>query len=88
MNPVPVQRWTFTSQSSPDTVYETLRYSDGSVSCDCPGWTRRAVRTCRHTRAVIAGDAGPGFIFTERAIRSVKPVAMKKIQRRFDLEGL
>lgn len=35
------QVWTFHSDSSPDINYETLRYTDGSTSCNCPGWTRR-----------------------------------------------
>jgi hypothetical protein len=48
--------WTFKSSSS-DKTYETLLYSDGSTSCDCPGWTRRAIRSCRHTRAVDLGTA-------------------------------
>lgn len=52
----PVYMWKFESSSS-NKVYETLKYSDGSLSCDCPGWTRRAERTCKHTRAVQVGDA-------------------------------
>lgn len=52
----PVYGWTFDSSSS-DKTYETLQYDDGSLSCDCPGWTRRAQRSCKHTRAVELGTA-------------------------------
>lgn len=51
--------WRFSSSSS-DKLYETLQYSDGSVSCDCFGWTKRVkngVRTCKHTRSVLSGMA-------------------------------
>lgn len=48
--------WTFKSSSS-DKTYQTLQYSDGSTSCDCNGWTRRAIRSCRHTRSVDLGQA-------------------------------
>ena len=50
------QVWTFTSDSNAEIIYETLRYTDGSTSCNCPGWTRRIAadgsRSCKHTRAV------------------------------------
>ena len=52
----PVHMWRFQSSSGSGT-YETLQYNDGSLSCDCPGWTRRAIRSCKHTRAVELGDA-------------------------------
>ncbi len=48
--------WRFVSSSGTGT-YETLQYDDGSLSCSCPGWTRRAIRSCKHTRAVELGDA-------------------------------
>lgn len=47
--------WTFPSSSSNKT-YQALLYSDGSTSCDCPGWTRRVAtdgtRSCKHTRNI------------------------------------
>jgi hypothetical protein len=59
----PTHRWTFESSSSNKT-YETLKYDDGSLSCDCPGWCRRVSqdgsRTCKHVRAVQCGEAGSG----------------------------
>lgn len=53
----PIHRvWMFRSDSDPDREYETLLYTDGSASCNCPGWTRRVApdgsRSCKHTRAV------------------------------------
>lgn len=55
MNKKPIWAWRFESSSS-DKTYETLQWSDGSLSCDCPGWTRRVAkdgsRTCKHTRSV------------------------------------
>jgi hypothetical protein len=52
--------WQFASSSGSKT-YETLKYNDGSTSCDCMGWTRRCVdgqRTCKHVRMVEAGVTG------------------------------
>lgn len=55
------QVWTFDSDSNPDINYETLRYTDGSTSCNCRGWTQRVAangtRSCKHTRAVDMGTA-------------------------------
>ena len=41
--------------SGGSTVYETLRYNDGFVSCNCPGWIFR--KNCKHAREVHAGRA-------------------------------
>jgi hypothetical protein len=53
--------WTFVSSSNPSHEYETLQYSDGALSCNCPGWTRRVAsngsRSCKHTRLVDMGRA-------------------------------
>lgn len=47
--------WKFASSSGGST-YETLLMSNGSKSCNCPGWTRRVAadgsRSCKHTRLV------------------------------------
>lgn len=48
--------WEFESSSSSKT-YQTILYTDGYVSCGCPGWTRRAVRECKHTNMVHMGVA-------------------------------
>lgn len=70
MNRHPIYHWLFLS-SSGSGQYETIRWSDDSLSCNCPGWTRRnvgGVRTCKHVRlvetspanaAAVAGSSGP-----------------------------
>ena len=65
----PISRvWTFRSDSNPELEYETLRYTDGALSCNCPGWTRRiaadGTRSCKHTRAVDLVRAGEQCIAT------------------------
>lgn len=58
--------WTFESSSGSKT-YETLKWNDGSTSCDCMGWCRRVAadgsRTCKHTRSVEAGRGSHDSIF-------------------------
>jgi len=41
---------TSSSSSSPGKVYNTIEYQDGTMSCDCPGWThaRGGQRHCKH----------------------------------------
>jgi hypothetical protein len=55
------QVWTFSSDSNPSVSYQTLRYVDGTTSCNCKGWTRRVAldgtRSCKHTRFVDMGLA-------------------------------
>ncbi|MEQ2005378.1 MAG: hypothetical protein ABMA26_01170 [Limisphaerales bacterium] len=62
------QVWTFASDSNPDREYQTLRYTDRSLSCNCPGWTRRLAadgsRSCKHTRWVDLGQADHHSIAT------------------------
>ena len=54
--------WMFTS-SSGNQEYETLKYTDGTTSCNCPGWcfmkrtTADGQRSCKHTRLVDRGVA-------------------------------
>lgn len=47
-----VRAFQFRSKSSPGVVYSTLVFSDGTASCNCKGWCRRAEadgsRTCCH----------------------------------------
>jgi len=43
---------TYPSKSDPTKDYTVCEVNDGTLSCDCPGWTRRnpsSGRTCRHT---------------------------------------
>jgi hypothetical protein len=38
--------------SSGDSIYMTQVLADGTMTCNCPGWTRRnppTGRTCKHT---------------------------------------
>lgn len=52
--------WAFESSSGNGT-YETRLYTDGTTSCNCPGWTRRVAsdgsRSCKHTKQVEASGA-------------------------------
>lgn len=48
-----VQAASYPSSSDPRKTYTVCEVSDGTTSCDCPGWTRRnppGGRTCRHTQ--------------------------------------
>ena len=51
-----IETFNFASASSA-AVYQTVKYSDGTVSCNCPGWTNKkkgaSERTCRHAKAVV-----------------------------------
>jgi len=64
------QVWQFPSDSNPDKEYETLRYTDQSMSCNCPGWTRRVAadgsRSCKHTRSIDMGTADQQATATHR----------------------
>ena len=66
--------WKFSS-SRGDKSYETLLYIDGSTSCDCPGWTRRAERSCKHTRSVHAGTADAESTTVVRYVTNAQEVA-------------
>ena len=87
---IPIRRWTFPSSSNPDKSYETLQYDDGSLSCDCLGWCRRAVRTCKHVRAVQCGEAGRGMelgvVAPAHSACAELVLATDAPRRRFDLE--
>ena len=42
----------YMSKSSPGKGYTVCEVNDGTISCDCMGWTRRnppGGRTCKHT---------------------------------------
>ena len=78
--------WVFASSSS-DKKHQTLQYDDGTISCGCPGWTRRCTaegyRTCRHTRAVEAGTADSECFssvdYTNKASINVSKIKSKKL---------
>lgn len=83
--------------SSGDKLHETIRYSDGTTSCSCPGWCKRisgGVRTCKHVRAVVAG-CGEQMAKTHGPVGGNLPpvpapeaegVKLPKPQRRFNFE--
>lgn len=54
-----LQSYLFAS-SSISRTHETLVCSNGQITCNCPGWTRRTTasgqRSCRHVRLVEAGQ--------------------------------
>ncbi len=70
MKPPISQAWTFGSDSNPGVHYETLRYTDGSTSCNCRGWTQRVAangsRSCKHTRSIDMGTADQQATATHR----------------------
>jgi hypothetical protein len=46
----------YPSSSDPKKRYTVCEVSDGSVSCDCSGWTKRnppGGRTCKHTQDYV-----------------------------------
>jgi hypothetical protein len=49
--------WLTRSSSGP-AIYETVLWSDATLSCNCPGWTRRVAkdgsRSCKHLTAALA----------------------------------
>lgn len=54
--------WFFKSSSDDSKLYQTLAYTDHTLSCDCPGWKFKKKntggdRTCKHTRLAEAGLA-------------------------------
>lgn len=54
--------------SAGTTTYEIQLHSDGVLTCDCPGWVRRATRDCKHVKElkaeatrVLRGQSAPRF---------------------------
>lgn len=49
-------------ESSSSSAKYTTQYdtSTGKGTCNCPGWTRRAVRECKHTKLLAADDRAGG----------------------------
>ena len=94
----PIQQvWRFNSDSDPNKEYETLRYSDGSTSCNCAGWTRRVgpegARSCKHTRLVDLNRADALCVATHNyvppqshvrnhAITKIIPTPVPRLGRR------
>src|ERR1700739_4256161 len=80
-----IKVWTFPSDSNPSVQYETLRYQDGSTSCNCKGWTRRVAadgsRSCKHTRLVDMQKADLHCIATHN-YQSPKPTSVPQHEQR------
>lgn len=78
--------WVFASDSNPNKKYQTLQYTDGSLSCNCMGWTRRCTadgeRSCKHTRSVDANVADSECVnsvdYPENKIKVTKTVSKPK----------
>lgn len=72
--------WEMPSSSSSKT-YQTIQYTDGYVSCNCPGWTRRAIRECKHTNMVHMGTADIHSIsMSDLMQKKANPTPVKKVQ--------
>lgn len=93
--------FTFKSSSNPNKSYETLLYKDGTLSCNCPGWTRRTQpdgsRICKHIISAgyapvsvsePVGRVARGGSYTKAAPREQKPESkpQMKVVRRFNFD--
>jgi len=87
MNKEVEKLWKFRSSSNPDKLYETLLYVDGSTSCDCPGWCRRAERTCKHTRSVAAGTADMECVASHQVSEAQPQPKQKTAQKQATLKA-
>lgn len=96
-NVKPIRKvYRYGSASNPGKTYETILYLDGSTSCNCPSWTKRAVRQCKHTLDLESKFGGrveppPAPLTKEReqriiAVRNKPAVDTQKSGRKFRLE--
>lgn len=55
----PVENVYYFESSNKDHIYEAIEYTDGTTSCNCPGWVfkKSAGRGCKHTRLIEVGLA-------------------------------
>jgi ATP-dependent DNA ligase len=51
---------TFDSSSSSAKYAAQFDTATGKGTCNCPGWTKRAVRECKHTKLLAADDRNGG----------------------------
>lgn len=51
---------TFESSTSSAKYATQFDTSTGKGTCNCPGWTKRAVRECKHTKLLAADDRNGG----------------------------
>lgn len=60
MNTVDVKKvFYFQSATVPGKQYETILYTNGTASCNCPSWTKRRARQCKHTLQVAPPNVLP-----------------------------
>lgn len=74
--------WEFESSSS-SKIYQTIEYTDGYTSCNCPGWTRReknGVRSCRHTNMVAMGTADSRCLAMKDFTKSTTPPVSQAVK--------
>lgn len=70
----------FSSDSDPAKKYQTIQYTDGTTSCECPGWVYKkkslpnGERTCKHTRWVDCQLAEQHALRVERYAEAARPV--------------
>jgi len=89
-----IMKTNFFLSSDGKKKYQTLSWSDGTHSCDCPGWTKRCVngqRTCKHVREVQHSEQGAtGVLFTTSAgaaqSADTKTITEPSVVRRFNFE--
>lgn len=80
-----LKTWAFRSESNPKKVYQTIYWNDGTLSCNCPGYCKRSIRECKHTRSVELGMAD---LECEACTGSTKPKhrPTPEMVRSFDFE--
>ncbi len=78
-----VREFEYRSKSNPDRKpYVTKVYSDGTMSCDCRGWTMKKVdkpRGCTHTKRVVKMLASEGEIVSEAPVVKELPSDFEKL---------
>jgi hypothetical protein len=71
-----IRTWEFRSSTNLLKFYRVQYYSDGSFSCNCPGWTKRAVRMCRHVNDAAECLTASEFLeFTDPLTGIRRPVS-------------
>lgn len=72
--------YVFSSDTTPEKKYQTIQYTDGSTTCECPGWVYKkkslpnGERTCKHTRWIDCQLAEQHALRVERYAEAVRPV--------------
>lgn len=84
-----VKHWQFPSKTT-DAVYTVILWDNGSLSCDCKGWTYKKpdcdVRYCKHTFQVMQQlrlEQVPVQPATEERVNQIKE-AKKEEERTFN----